>query len=208
MIALERPAPRIRLTAATRSLLWLILAVIVPLGVVLYFFPNRTDTLWMWTARDPRSAMLIGALYLAATVYYLVALHEDDWLQTQGGLEGVFIISVVLLMAVMWHWPEIRPYHPTTLLWLAAYYAPLFLIPITWRLQTERLGRPVANDAILSPLWRTWLITRSGFYLLVTVIGFFFASQVSALWPWPISPLELRMFVGQPPHSLPWVSSS
>ena len=57
----------------------------------------------MWAMRDPHSAILVGTVYVGATVYYLLALRSDDWLETQAGLEGIFTVSAVLLFAVVLH---------------------------------------------------------------------------------------------------------
>jgi len=130
-----RPA-RIPLTLETKLLMLLALGGVILLGALLYPFPTETRLLWMWEMADPRSAILLGSLYFAASVYYIGALRVNDWTEGQAGLLGIFIVASFLLAPVALHWEVVRPYHPTTLLWLFGYYAPLFLVPIFWRLQT------------------------------------------------------------------------
>src|SRR5947209_6099838 len=100
------------LSRETRVFLVATLVVIVPLAALLCLLPGSTDAYWMWTMRDPRSAVLVGAVYAGATVYYTLALRSNDWTQATGGLDGIFTVSALLLLAVALHWDIVRPYHP------------------------------------------------------------------------------------------------
>lgn len=195
----RRQAPMQPLTAQMRALVSSILVAVVPWVIVLGLFPSHTSFHWMWPMDDPRSAVLVGAVYAGAAVSYVAALRLNDWRQTKIGLQGTFVVSAVLLTAVAIDWPTVRPYHAMTLLWLLAYYGPLFLIPILFR-REERLGDPRENDAepALSSWWRYWLVLRGAFYFGLTVTGFVFAQAIAARWPWPIDALEVRMFMAQP----------
>jgi hypothetical protein len=180
-----------------RLLFYSILGVIIPFGALLYFFPGGTDTYWTWPIPEPRSAMLIGAAYLGAILYYVAALHQNDWQQMENGLGGLIIFSLVLLAATMVHWDAFKPYHPITLVWLAFYYGGPFLVPIFYRLQIDRMGVADDEGVKLAPAVRAWLIGRGVFYGLLTLLGFTFANAIAAGWPWSIQPLEVRVFVGQ-----------
>jgi hypothetical protein len=98
-----------------RVLFLAILAVIVPFGLLLYVLPSATLTYWAWNIANPRSAILIGSAYVAATVYYILVLRENDWLQVRYGLGGLNIFSLALLVATAMHWERFKAYHPTTL---------------------------------------------------------------------------------------------
>jgi len=180
-----------------RLLFYAILGVIVPFGVLLYFFPSGTDFYWTWSIPEPRSAMLIGAAYLGAISYYLAALFQNDWQQVDNGLGGLILFSLVLLAATMAHWDAFKPYHPITLVWLAFYYGGPFLAPVFHRLQIERTGTAVDEGIKLAPAVRAWLIGRGIFYAVLALVGFSFADTIATGWPWPIQALELRVFIGQ-----------
>src|SRR5438270_620842 len=96
------------LTAGTRALLIATLVVIVPLGLLLYVLPTQTATYWMWVMRDPRSAMLFGPVYLGASIFYVIALRQNDWTQLQAGLQGLFVVSFLLLIPVALNWDTVR----------------------------------------------------------------------------------------------------
>jgi len=180
-----------------RALFLANLGVIVPFGLLLYFFPRGTDSYWTWTIPEPRSAMLLGAIYLAGVLYYLTAFFENDWQQVENGLGGLILFSLVLLLATMAHWNTFKPYHPITLVWLAFYYGGPFLVPVFYRLQIERLGAVPDEGVRLAPAARAWLIGRGVFYAVLALLGFIFADAIADTWPWAIRPLELRVFIGQ-----------
>src|SRR5574341_2080796 len=89
------------LKSHTRRFMWATIGVVVPLATLLVLFPRHTALTWMWPVRDPRSAALVGAVYAGATIYYWLALRSNRWVEAQAGLEGIFTVSAVLLLAVI-----------------------------------------------------------------------------------------------------------
>ena len=183
-----------------RFLFWAILGVIVPFGFFLCFFPSSTHSYCAWVVPHPRSAMLIGAAYLGAIAYYSLVLKENDWSQTQNGMGGLIIFCVVLLIATMAHWHQFRMYHITTLVWLIFYYVGPFMVPIAYRkqnaLRTSFDGGKGTHT--LGRAWRFLQIGRGFFYITLAVFWLAMADAICQIWPWPIEPLELRVFAGQP----------
>src|SRR3954452_7835101 len=175
-----------------RVLFVAILAVIVPFGLLLYVLPSATPTYWAWNIANTRSAILIGCAYVGATVYYVLALRENDWLQVRYGLGGLIVFSLVLLVATALRWERFKAYHPTTLVWLGFYYAGPLLIPILSRIQTERVPSGPDTGPQIGPPWRRWLIARAIFYPVLTLLVFVFAIQIGAWWPWKIEILDLQ----------------
>jgi hypothetical protein len=188
-----------------RLLYWAILGVIVPFGLLLYFFPGGTELYWAWVIPHPRSSILIGAGYVGAIAYYTLLLRENDWHQARNGMGGLIIFCIVLLIATLLHWEEFRTYHITTLVWLIFYYVGPFLVPILYRLQTQRTAAQSsttpASDAdgrsSIALGWKVWQAARGFFYLALALFWLVSADTVSTAWPWPIHALELRVFMGQ-----------
>lgn len=188
-----------------RLLYWAILGVIVPFGLLLYFFPGGTELYWAWVIPHPRSSILIGAGYVGAIAYYTLLLRENDWHQARNGMGGLIIFCIVLLIATFLHWEEFRTYHITTLVWLIFYYVGPFLVPILYRLQTQRAAAQSsttpASDAdgrsSIAQGWKFWQAARGFFYLALALFWLVSANTVSTAWPWPINALELRVFMGQ-----------
>jgi hypothetical protein len=182
----------------TRRFLWATIGVIVPLAILLVLFPRHSAVHWMWAMRDPRSAILVGTVYVGATVYYALALLSDDWLQAQAGLEGIFTVSTVLLVAVVLHWQTVRPWHMMTLVWMPAYYAPLFFVPYLFRLEQGWARLPHGGRGQIPHGWAVWLTARGLVYAALAAAGFVFVGALAGAWPWVIDPVEVRMFLGQP----------
>jgi len=174
-----------------------ILAAIIPLGSLLYFFPRQNAIYWAWVIPDPRSAMLIGSVYLMGILYFALTLRTNDWVQARNGTGALLIFSITLLLASIVHYEPFRPYHPTTLIWLTIYYAgPLFL-PIIYVRQDAAAPTASMQGTPIAAAWRRWLIARGAIYLTLTVLGFIFAERLVTIWPWTIQPLEVRTFTGQ-----------
>ena len=179
-----------------RVLFWAILGVIVPCGLLLFLYPGGTASYWAWVIPHPRSAILIGAAYVGAIAYYVLALRENDWEQVRNGMGGLIVFSLVLLVATLMHWDRFRPYHVTTLVWLMFYYVGPFLVPIVGRLQAQ--GGLASAQVGTTPLgWRAWMALRAFSYLALALLGLVFATSLTGAWPWPIEPLEVRVFLGQ-----------
>ncbi len=189
------------ITREIRLLFWAILGVIVPFGLLLYLVPGSTGRYWAWEISALESAILIGAGYLGAVVYYVLALRRNDWLQVRNGMGGLVVFSAVLLVATALHWEQFRSYHITTLVWLAFYYGGLLLVPIFCRTQAPAAGRTEIPEAETGPLlaggWRTWLAVRGFLYLGLAFGLLIWAGRATEAWPWPIGELEVRVFAGQ-----------
>jgi hypothetical protein len=182
-----------------RILFWAILCVIVPFGLLLYFLPGDTAIYWAWEIIHPRSAILIGAGYFGAVLYYIMLLKQNDWLQAVNGMGGLVVFCLFLLVATMMHWDEFRPYHPTTLVWLLLYYVGPVMVPIAFRRQRSAEVSQVGTmtERELPAGWRLWLIMRGFFYAALAILWLFTAPAMSSAWPWMIGPLELQVFSGQ-----------
>ena len=80
------------LASHTRWFMFVVLAAIIPWAILLILFPRHTSVYWMWVMRDPHSAILVGAVYVGASTYYVLSMLHNDWPQTRMGLEGSFTV--------------------------------------------------------------------------------------------------------------------
>jgi hypothetical protein len=180
-----------------RVLFLVFLGFAVVFGLLLYLLPSATSTYWAWDIANPRSSVLISAVYMTAIAYILLVLREKDCLQVRNRLGAFIAFSLVLLGATAVHWEDFKAYHPTTLAWLAFYYSALLLIILVSRLQIEPTGSAAITGPQITRGWRVWLIARGIFYSLLALLIFVFADWISTIWPWAIEPLDLRVFTGQ-----------
>jgi len=162
---------------------------------MLYFLPTQSAIYWPWVISDPRSAMSVSVIYIGELIYYLPGLFAKDWRTVQNGMIGLIVFSIVLLIPNIMHWSEFRPYHPITLVWFAVYYALPLFVPIIYKIQSTRTPPIPAGALKISPALNNWLILRGAIYFAVAIFGLIFAESISALWPWAIRPIDLRVFV-------------
>lgn len=181
----------------TRVYLWLLVGVLACWGLPLYLYPQGAATYWAWQAAEPRSAVLIGAIYFVSAIYYVVLACQREWLQVRTCLKSLFIIASWLLVVAMVEWKSFYPYRPETMLWLTTYYLPLFALPVILRLQRERFAPDSTAGPRIARGWQTWLIVRSSVYAAAALLVFFYARELTSVWPWPIEPVNVRMFSGQ-----------
>jgi hypothetical protein len=186
------------ITTTTKVFFVMVVAAIAALGLPLYLVPGKAGSYWAWTVAEPRTAMLIGSVYFVPIFHYSLLLAEREWLKVQTTLRSLFLIAVWLTVVAMFHWGNFYPWRPLTLVWLYGYYLPLFAIPIIFRLQAGRFGK--AEDAggqRIGSGWRRWLQLRAAVYTAVAIALLFATSTIASWWPWPIEPVNLRMFSGQ-----------
>ena len=152
----------------------------VALWAAFIFFPADTAFFWAWVIPQPRSALLLGALYWRAQCILCLALRTDSWQAVQNNIPTLFLFCIVLPGAAMIHWDSLRPYHPMSLLWLTSYYAALLFLPILPRVQNASMGTIREEGARLSRSgWRIWLVVRGVVYLGTALFGFIFAPTLS-----------------------------
>jgi hypothetical protein len=179
-----------------RVLFVAILAVIVPFGLLLYVLPSATPTYWAWNIGNTRSAILIGCAYVGATVYYVLALRENDWLQVRYGLGGLIVFSLVLLGATALHWNASRP----TIRRRSSGWASITRARSSYR--SSPAYRPNVCRAVRTRAHRSGPRGEDGssraiFYPVLTLLVFVFAIQIGAWWPWKIEVLDLQVFCAQ-----------
>lgn len=197
-MAASTTQPEDTVARATRVYIGLVIAAIASFGLPLYLYPAGAPRYWAWTIAEPRTAMLIGSIYFVSSIYYVFLFRQRDWLRIEMSLRSLFVVAAWLLVAAMVHWNRFYPYRPLTLVWLASYYLPLFLLPILFGLQRARFGRiDMAADRRIGPGWRAWLRTREIVWITAAIFLFIRAPDFAGVWPWPIEPVNLSMFSGQ-----------
>ncbi len=184
----------------SRFFLWLVVAVIGPFGLLLYLYPGGAGDYWVWPIEQSRTAMMVGAIYFTCGFYYVHLARQRSWALVAPSLRSLFVVAAWLLVAAMFHWQSFHAYRPLTLIWLGAYYLPLMAIPILFRLQKERFadaGTTELGTRRIATGWRAWLYARAVVYGPLSLFMFIHANEICSMWPWPIDPLNIRIFSGQ-----------
>lgn len=158
----------------------------------LLLFPTRTAALFFWEITPALNAALFGALYLGGAVVV-------GWVTVRGQWEGARFLIPVLVAAgglislvTLLHLDRFQPGFKLAY-WLIIYVgAPV--LALGFYLTHERRG---AAWTVTRP---THLLTRLvavglGAVLLLVGLGLLLFPRVAIpLWPWPMTPLMLRIF--------------
>lgn len=174
-------------------LIYLFVAVNALAGaLILMFFPQRTDALFFWPVNPAINAGLFGALYLGGAAVVFWAVARNLW-EAARFLVPILVtagvgISAVTLIHIDSFSPGVRLGY-----WLVVYIgAPLlaFLIYV----YQERQGASWKVAEPVKPL-TLWIATGTG--VVVIAAGLFLIVSphtIIPFWPWPTSPLMVRIF--------------
>ena len=90
-------------TKAQQAILYIASALVLIMGLILYFLSDNTATYFAWTIGVPLTAAFLGAGYLASFILEFMAAREQIWARSRVAVPTVllftsltFIITLVL----------------------------------------------------------------------------------------------------------------
>jgi hypothetical protein len=159
----------------------------------LILFPGATEWLFFWPIAPKLNAGLFGALYLGGGVVVCLLARRRLWEPARFLIPVLVSAGTMIALITLLHRDRFTP-GIYLAYWLLVYIgAPLLALVIYW--QHERDGRASwAISAPLAPATR-WLAVGTGaLQLAAGLLIIAWPAPVIALWPWPMSPLMLRVF--------------
>jgi hypothetical protein len=186
------PAAPITMRSFARLMFWFVGLNALAGAASLLLFPGHTDSLFFWTITPPLNAALFGALYLAGGAVTSYLAWRGDWeaarvlipvLVTAG-----LLISGVTLVHLDRFTPDLRLAY-----WLAVYLGAPLLALIVY-LRQERRAANWTPTMPLAPAVRRLAVLSGALLLGVGTYLLLWPHASAAAWPWPITPLMLRIF--------------
>jgi len=142
----------------------------------------------------PLHARFVGALYLGASLFLLLALLARSRLQTRTIVDIAFVWTGWLLVVTVVHWDRFDPARVQVWYWVGAYTT---FPAVAWWLR--RAGPPpvVPPEARISDAWVPPLLAGLG-TLLIALAAALFLRPGSAVdvWPWKITPFLAQLYSG------------
>jgi hypothetical protein len=163
-------------------------------AISLMVFPNQTETLFFWKITPALSATMFGALYLGGAVAVTHAVWRRYW-ETARYLVPVLVAAGILLtLTTLLHLDRFTP-GIRLAYWLIIYIgAPLLALAFWWYYEIRQQANWDVVGQAVTPLTRLLALVTGAGLVLFGVVAFVRPDLVIAVWPWPISPLMVRVF--------------
>jgi len=172
-----------------------LLAVVV--GPLLFFFADRTDTLFAWTILPPLTAAFLGGAYTTALVIELMAARERSWTRARVVYPAMLLFTTLTLIATLLH---LDKFHfsgtgvalATAWLWLIIYVIapPVMLVLLVMQLRSPGVELP--RRAPLPAWFRIVLIVQAAVMMALGAALFLAPTTANSIWPWTLTPLTAQ----------------
>ena len=158
----------------------------------LLFFPTRTAALFFWEIKPALNAALFGALYLGGALVV-------GWVTLRGAWEPArFLIPVLVAAGVLISFTTLLHLDRFTPGFKLAYWLLIYvgapLLALAFYVSHERRGANWAAARPIHLLTRLVAVALGGVLLLLGLALLAFPAVAIPFWPWPMTPLMLRIF--------------
>ncbi len=162
-------------------------------GYIGFFRPAEIQRALSWPV-PPLHARFIGALYLSATVFLLLALVARSRLQVRSIVDIAFVWTGWLLLVSILHRGSFDFAREQAWFWWVAYIAfPLAAAWLAWA------GPPidVPRAALMTQRWApAWLRLQGAALVLLALLLAAAPAWVAVWWPWKISTFLAQVYSG------------
>src|SRR5262245_8466275 len=175
-----------------RIVFWFVAANALAGALSLVLFPHNTATLFFWQIAPPLNAALFGALYFGGAAVVALVTYQGRWEGARFLIPVLVTAGVLIALTTILHLDRFTP-GLKLWYWLVIYIGAPLLAGFFY-LQHERAGANWSAQEPITPATRRVAIAIG---LLLIGAGIFILAQpqiVVAAWPWPTSPLMVRIF--------------
>jgi hypothetical protein len=181
--------PMLRLT---RIVLWFVAANALVGGLVLLLFAANTDTLFFWTITPSINARLFGALYLSGALAVGALVRRGDW-EPARFLVPVLVAAGLLIAGVTLLHHDRFSAGVRLAYWLLVYIVAPLLALVVYGRQARAGANWAVRVPVKGPTRRIALV--SGVAILAAGLPILVSPAAAvSWWPWPATPLMLRIF--------------
>jgi hypothetical protein len=187
------------LTLYSRFVLFgLVLPLLFIAGIQLFILSAQTETYFAWTFAMPISAAFMGAGYWSAMSHAYTGARAKAWAYVRTSIPAALTATGLLTITTFLHLDKIHFESPlfvtrfVTWVWITVYvFVPPILV-IAWIIQSRLPGAHVRGQNPLPAWMRGGFAILAAFALLSGISLFLTPERMSALWPWPVTPLAAR----------------
>jgi hypothetical protein len=158
-------------------------------GCQLFVLTEYTDRFFAWTIDVPLMAAILGASYWGSFALVLVASRQQAWARARVAVLGVWLFTVLTLLATLIHIDLFRMDNVFGWAWLVVY----LVVPLGYGVFAVRQLRSAGGDPPRQaplPTWLRFVLGVQAAIMLIWGTALFLAPQtMAALWPWALTPL-------------------
>lgn len=158
-------------------------------GLQLFVLTEYTDRFFAWTIDVPLTAAFLGASYWGSFALVLVASRQQAWARARVAVPGVWLFTVLTLLATLIHIDLFRMDSVFGWAWLVVYVVVPVGYGVFWVRQLRIAGGDPPRQATL-PTWLRLVLGVQAAIMLIWGTALFLVPQTTAaLWPWVLTPL-------------------
>jgi hypothetical protein len=158
-------------------------------GFQLFVLTEYTDRFFAWTIDVPLTAAFLGASYWGSFPLVLIASRQQAWARARVAVPGVFLFTVLTLLATLIHIDLFRMDSVFGWAWLVVY----LVVPLGYGVYSVRQLRIAGGDSPHQAPLPTWLRLVLGVQAAIMLMWgpalFLLPQTTAALWPWALTPL-------------------
>jgi len=176
------------LTLYSRFVLFsLVLPLLFIAGIQLFILSEQTETYFEWTFAAPISAAFLGARYWSAMFHAYAGACAKAWAYVHTSMLAALTVTGLLMITTFLH---LDKFHFESPLFVTSFVPPI--LAIAWIIQSRLPGAHVRGQNQLPAWMRGGFAVLAAFALLSGFSLFLAPERMSALWPWPVTPLAAR----------------
>ena len=158
-------------------------------GFQLFVLSEYTDRFFAWTIDIPLTAAFLGASYWGSFALVFVASRQHTWARARVAVPGVWLFTVLTLLATLIHIDLFRMDSVFGWAWLIVYLVVSLGYGVFWVRQLRIAGGDPPRQAPL-PTWLRFILGVQAAIMLIWGTALFLVPQtMAALWPWALTPL-------------------
>lgn len=162
-------------------------------AVWMLFFPELVPTAFAWNAQPRAAQAFIGAGYLFRTYFFLLFVFVPDWRLLRWTYYGNLLFTGALLLATLWHAPEMHWRSVVAHIWIVFYTAEPVIMHFTIPRAAEPSAEPMTSGGPISSWFKRFLILEVGIGMLFGLALVINPEWLNTRWPWELNPFDARI---------------
>jgi hypothetical protein len=181
-----------------QGILYVASALVLIMGLILYFLSDYTETYFAWTIAVPLTASFLGAGYLASFILEFMAARETLWSRSRIAVPAVLLFTSLTFIITLIHIDKFHLGVSNTLTliltwaWIVVYALVPFIMGFILIQQLRSKGTDSPRLAPLPRIFKLVLGIQAAVMLVLGAVFLLFPAESLQIWPWNLTPLTAR----------------